>query len=247
MRRRKTRYQWLFNTGSTGPTADIADTTSGRELNVAVVAGGGASSIAVTDLLNDTNSDDETTRALPMGVYQNNEYFIKRIVGKFFCSIVPQANDSNSALVGLGLFIARAGDEDGGANASFRPIGVSAAATTFGTDPQAVLNYSPLSEESIREPWIWRRTWVIGNPTGTQFAAARQFPSSTAGYGSVADGGHIDAKTARRVKDGERLFAALAVRAFPVNSTADNAGAVQAYLDYRVLGAPRRARNGSAF
>lgn len=247
-RKRRTKYHWLFNTGTTGPGAAPNDFINGRDFGTVTPGTNGSTAMVIFDLLNDNPSDDETTRLLPMGVYTNNDYFIKRIVGKIFLSTLTSASTAPALLVGFGIFVARAGDEDAGAGASFRPIGVSAAATTFGTDPQAVLNYSPLSLECIREPWIWRRTWILGNPAnvGGDIASAA-FPRTNTLYGSIQDGAHIDAKTARRVKDGERLFGVLAARNFPVNTTTDDQNLVRGYLDYRVLGAPRRSRNRSAF
>jgi len=241
-RRRKTKYQWLFNTGTIGPAANIEDTHSGRELTVSAPANG-TSAISVADLLLDTPSDEAPVN-LPMGVFQNNEYVIKRIVGKCFGAI-----DQSAAITGgprrviltCGIFVARAGDADDGAGAENVPIG-------FLVGNQAVDNYSPNRAETIREPWVWRRQWILEN----QVVAAgnpgtASFPTTTAGYGSVADGPHIDAKTGRRVGSDERLFFAASARNFPPNATADDPTIVRVWIDYRVLGAMRRTRGKSAF
>jgi len=247
-RKRKTKYQWLTPTGTVGPSGSAKDFLNGRDFGSITLATNGSSVVSVVDLLTDTPSDDETTRVLPMGVYTNNEYFIKRIVGKFFVGNFPQANDSPAVLVGAGIFIARAGDADASAGTENFPLGMASAVAFFGTDAQGVLNFSPLSTEAIQEPWIWRRTWLLGNSSSTSGnGITKAWPTTNTGYGSVLDGPHIDAKTARRVKDGERLFACVAAKPWPINSTSDNAASITAYIDYRVLGAPRRGRNHSAF
>jgi len=238
-RRRRTRYQWLYNTGTIGPGANIEDTSSGRELTLTVPVNA-TQTVAFADLLLDTPSDDQPT-TLPMGVYQNNEYVIKRIVGKLFACFEAGGATANPAVfVTAGIFIARAGDADDGAGAENVPIGVL-------VGNQAIDNYSPNRAETIREPWIWRRQWILGNPSQTPGIGGQTYPPTTAGYGSVADGPHIDAKTGRRVAGDERLFLVVSARNYPVNITADAAAFIRVWMDYRVLGAMRRTKGKSAF
>jgi len=248
-RKRRTKYHWLYNTGSTGPTADTEDTTSGLDW-VLTVPVNGTTTIQIQDLVMDRPSDDILnqlgTGVATMGMVNNNDYFIKRIVGKWLLAI-QQNNDgaangrAGSALVTAGMFVARAGDEDDGAGAENFPIQAFAAAG-------AINNYSPLRPENIREPWIWRRTWLLGNRA--QEPAANpgfHFPESNTEYGSIQDGAHVDAKTARRVRDGERLFGVLVARNWPLNDVSTNTNVIRGHFDYRVLGAGRRSRNRSAF
>jgi len=238
-RKRRTRYTWLPNTGTGGPAADIQDTTNGRDFGSLGLPADGTTAVSILDLLDDDATED--LAAGPLGPIINSEYFIKRIVGKLFVNI-EQTTDiatAKAALVGAGIFVARAEDSDSGT-----PLPIGALTT-----PQAVDNYSPLRQETIREPWIWRRTWILSNQTSTQGSTGENlFPQTTAGYGSVLDGGHIDAKTARRVGNDDRLWAIIAIRNYPLNVvSAAGAITVRAYIDYRVLGASRRARNRSAF
>lgn len=242
-RKRKTRYQWLLPTGTVGPAADTDDTSSGRALAVNQQANA-TSSIAIVDLLNDTPSEDVEfggATLLTMASSTQNEYFIKRIVGKIFIQNSSLATGADAVLVGFGIFVARAGDFNDFAGAENLPIGPNTATAN-------VDNYSPLGTNNIREPWIWRRTWVLGNPAQRPSAAGfAEYPQNTALYGSVLDGPHVDAKTARRVRDGERLWGVLAARAFPLNTASGLSTAVNAYFDYRVLGAMRKGHNRSSF
>lgn len=245
-RKHKTRYQWLLPTGTVGPAADVQDDSNGRVLALSSPVDG-TTDVGFADLLNDTPSEDvilNQATVTTMVASAGNEYFIRRIVGKLFAStnVAADSNAASAYLLGVGIFIARAGDADQGAGLENLPINASNAAG-------AIDNYSPLRTENIREPWIWRRTWVLGRSgqAASQFGQ-HQFPSTTAGYGSIQDGPHIDAKTARRVRDGERLWLVAASRNYVLNEVATtNPGGIEIYLDYRVLGAMRKAHNRSAF
>lgn len=240
-KRRRTRYTWLLNTGTVGPAADTAAATNGREFLISVPANG-TTAVSIVDLLNDTPSEDTVIAAttLSMGASTQNEYFIKRIVGKFFAALDNNVSGRAGCYTGLGIFIARAGDPEDFAGAENLPIGSATAAVQRA-------NYAPNALDNIREPWIWRRTWVLTQPGVAGGVADEHFPLSTAGYGSVADGPHIDAKTARRVRDGERLWAVVSACNWPINTTGANANQLRATLDYRILGASRKAHNRSAF
>lgn len=240
MRRRRTKYEWFLNVGTTGPAADAEDDSSVREFSLTVPVNG-TTTCGVFELIEDTPSDDQAV-GLPMGFYQNNEYLIKRIVGKLFAQNTQIANATNppAVLFGAGFFVARTEDADSGGPTL--PIGAATAA-------QIVDNYSPLRVENIREPWIWRRTWMLSNVLSTAVGSAQvsAYGRTTTDYGSVLDGPHIDAKSVRRVKDGERLWLALAARNFPLNTSADTAAVVNVLLDYRVLGRRTRRQGKSSF
>jgi len=239
-RRRRTRYTWLPNTGTVGPAADTQDTTSGRDFGLLAVPTNGTTVVSILDLLDDDATEDNVTG--PLGPIVNSEYVIRRIVGKVFCS-VGQTNagaTTPAVLLAAGLFVARAEDIDSSGGVPL-PIGAL-------TQAQAVDNYSPLRVETIREPWIWRRTWVLSNQVSTfNEITTQSFPRTNADYGSVADGPHIDAKTMRRVGNDDRLWMIVAARNYPLNTTGSAGLDVRAFVDYRVLGATRKARNRSAF
>lgn len=160
-----------------------------------------------------TNAGNETLHDLVTG----NEWRLRRIVGKFFASfstpLYAETADVRpwpAAEVGFGYIVLKT-DEEG------NPL----------TDINEV---NPLVMESVDDPWIFRRKWIIKNGLVNDYLVtqsgttnkdywhlnnvSRHYPGSTAEYGSVADGPHIDQKTNRRISRQERLFAMVATRAF---------------------------------
>jgi len=238
-RKRRTKYQWLDQFGTEGPDGFPDDERVVREIGIAINANA-TTSTAVIDYLPDFPSEDSVAvigTQQSMGLFDRNDYFIKRIVGKIFVSVSPQATTTAPAvLVGIGMFIARA--EEGGQLVN-TPIG-------FATVPD---NYNVLRTRNTKEPWIWRRTWVLGNSltTSADTRGLRTAPPNNAGYGSVLDGPHVDAKTARRIRDGERFFIAMSGLSLPNNTTHTTAITANAQLDLRLLGAPRKTHNRSVF
>jgi len=254
-KRRRTKYTWLPTIGTdldiTGAPDDVV---AGQQITTVALDTGETSidifPLTVDQPLEGTSLLNNTT----LGTVIGNEYVLKRIVGKWHAAMQPKrlANNDPSnwgaVMVCVGIFVARAQDADQNAD---QPIG----SATIGERRQ---NYSPLHTDCIREPWVWRRTWVLTNPAfaNTQEALTAGttlgstgigYPTSTGLYGSVADGPHIDAKTVRRVKQDERLWVAIATLGFPLGGAVDQSSTVVHYFDFRLLGALRRARNSGAF
>jgi len=267
-RRRKTKYVWL-------PTQNGrqfgVDSTHGfsNGVSLAISLGGAIGSDNIIGWyapLADVPQDDITNALATEGIGEviNNEYVLKRIVGKCFCWI-DLHNSTGSGLVGeqiapfpvvvtAGMFIARTDP-----NLPTQPI----AAPTAG---QAL--YAPNANHLIREPWIWRRSWIlspcnfgVGLPqmtgsvegvinTGTAYGGGT-FPANNAMFGSVMDGPHIDAKTGRRVRLNERVWFAASATPFAAQAWGPNvdtiSGAVFFYNDFRFLGALRKPRARSNF
>jgi len=193
-----------------------------------------------------------------------SEYVLKRIVGKAFITRRIDLQDVNgndiepALLVGVGFFVARANDAASGGGED-TPIGSATAA-------ERQDNYSVTGIKTVREPWIWRRTWVLGSAgsnrgvTGVAGTASKavgaagtiagSFPASTALYGSVADGPHIDSRVKRRVRQDDRLFVAVTAQPFPIGQetsiTNANVG-IRGAIELRIFGALRKAANTSAF
>lgn len=238
MRKRKTRYQWLQPLGIAGNVFDENDDTVGRE-TVLLPWPNGTTYTKIVPLIADFPEEDIGAGG-PMGYVNNNDYIIKRIVGKLFVGVAPSATGASGVLVAAGIFAARA-DSGFTAGAGNLPIG----ATNTGIQNDTY-EYGPLHLVNSTQPWIWRRTWVLGN-SGVAADAVSRFPVTNAGYGSIQDGPHIDAKTARRVNKEERLWLALSARNMAVNSNGAAPGAVYTYFEARFLGRMARARNRGVF
>lgn len=246
-KKRKTKYTWLPVIGQANITDNDPDTAGFGTINLVGAGATGAEDLTVTPLILDEPQETvagnlaggENTLADIIG----SEYFIKRIVGKFFCSY-SQGNANLGALfeplaarVTAGFFIARA--DSAVAAGNNLPVGMD----------NPLENYSPQAALNIREPWIWRRTWILGDQGRAPGVAAGidpgTWPTNNASYGSVADGPHIDARTARRVRKEERLWFAVSTQKVADAITGDDTdnlqGQVSWWLDYRVLGALRKS------
>lgn len=258
--RKRAKFTW-FPTLGTDLDQDDAFTFAGRRFTVAAGTTGQTTTI-ISPLTYDAPVDPGDTSADVPGSLVGiigQEYFLRRIVGKIHLELQPgrQVNDDpsshNAVLVGAGFFIARANDQESGGGQN-TPIGSASA-------QELQDNYCVLAAETIREPWIWRRTWVLGNDANlarfhgiaeangaVQYLKGSTFPSNNAMYGSVYDGPHIDAKTARRVKLDERLWFAVSVCHWPpANILVDVGREVEGTLDYRLLGQLRKASNRGVF
>jgi len=245
-RRARRKFTWLPTIGTAGAAA--SDNASGREFELDTNANG-TTNVIISELTFDEPSEgdflDSTFNKLSEII--GSEWFLKRVVGKLFIGRVtlsapdPEQTAHPGILVGAGFFVARSDDRQGPAGAK-QPIGSA-------TLTERVENYNPLGEECIREPWLWRRTWVIGGDSNRNLGESgfRNFPASNAFYGSMSDGPHIDARTARRIGQDDRLFFAVATMGLPIGQIVDEPTVIDGYLDFRLLGALRRARGDGKF
>lgn len=264
-RRRRFKGTWLPNIGIVNAIPTRAP-TAGREMVVTIGAGSNEVVGGVVPIIMDEPQEPDTfTPDIPLAYFTANEYSIRRIVGK--CWIQARADwkatstanlnsSSPCALVTSGLFVARAGTEDISATNPDVPIGWVA---------EGAFSYNPDIPNAIREPWIWRRQWVIGNPSITNQLwqnmtvdpgitrpmLAWDLPANNFIGRAVADGPHIDAKTRRRVGNDDRLWWCVFAQNFPRDTDATNDYTVDlnldCHLDVRVFGALRKARNRGNF
>lgn len=246
MRKRRQRVTWFPNTG-THPSEASAVSGIAFALNYTDAPTNLTGVLPLTFDYPQEGSDlDPTVDSLSEIV--GSEYILKRVVGKMFVHLETSLEDqaTEAILFGAGLFVARA-DSINGPNGANSPIG---------TPAQIDSNYGPLAVDTVREPWIWRRTWILGNSSaivhqttgGIVPGTAALFPPTTAGYGSVADGPHVDAKVQRRVSQDDRLWLAVSARKYPLSAVDPQfAVNVRGYFDYRILGSLRKAKNSSAF
>lgn len=163
--------------------------------------------------------------ALPtLADFEASAYRLRRLVGKVNVYIEQKVSDPQETrpfeiLVGGGFIVLKC-EEDTGA-----PLVTTAN------------HYSPLANDSTGDPWIWRRTWLLTNSFAIPGGQSTDLPRSNAEYGSIADGPHLDQRTARRVAREERLFFVLsAISTFGGAATNDGTG--RFILDYRVLASP---------
>lgn len=241
-RRKRAKYTWLptqfLDAGDQGKSA-------ARSTNLNVTTNN-EPSLAIVPILMDvpeqgTSSLGQDTGGL-QAVVQSNEYFIRRIVGNFWAALNQNTDGAavypSSALLTIGLFIARA--EDDSADTFSVPIGATA---------DVFRQYSPNHPDTIREPWIFRRQWILGNSLKTDDPTTSFFPPTNGAIAGSVSGPHIDIKTMRRVHQTERLWMAMESRAWPIDNNfgLTGEGFIAVTWDFRVLGALRRARQHGAF
>lgn len=266
--KRKRKYTWFPTIGAAGPGESFDNFN--QLIAQLQVPPDGTSTVAISPVVPDVplegddldvNAPGQLVRAI------GQEYLLERIVGKCFIAAAGPADDlptttfPKTVLVGCGFFVARANDADvgGGFNT---PIGSATLA-------ERVENYSPLSEDAIREPWIWRNVWLlnsgqlIASPNSSPFADSLQVNAGTGlavrngGIasnvfgGSGMDGPFFDSRSVRRIGNDERLWFAIAARTLDVilNIGVPNGNdtRVSLILDHRVLGRLTRAHNRSSF
>lgn len=234
------------------PETEGGSNAAGVEFSLAIPGGlspSGAIHWDATGLTFDTTEDSETAQAETrhktlQDIVTGNEWRLRRIVGKFFCAVGATYAGTTSiplADVALGFIVSKTYDDG-------EPL----------TDFDEV---NPLAQVSMEDPWIWRRRWLLG-PSGDNYSTwtnyegtsadnrlygpAMGFPPNNVAYGSVQDGPHIDAKTARVIHRSERLFVVLAARQFNWSAGVDQADMrVTGLLDYRLLGSLRSSSYGN--
>lgn len=255
-RRRRTRGAWFPTLGTT-LFGNAEDNASGRAFSIATVNNNFFT--AVTPLTFDVpfEGDFAIAGTDSLADILGSGYLLRRVVGKMFAQrisgldAVTFSDDNPAVLFGAGLLVARANDAGSGGGRD-TPIGSA-------TQAELNANYNPLEIDCIREPWIWRRTWILGR-SGSEFnvgttqvpaigsGTTAAYPASTALYGSVMDGPHMDSKVKRLVTGDNRLWLALSTALFPFGAT--NTGEtllVTGYFDYRIYGSLRKPVKSGAF
>lgn len=258
-RRRKKRSggQWLplkaqpFNTSNVSAHTALGSQNSGvtltnQNFNVSPVAASGAVSVPLT-VADQPNLLLAGSAAAVLASYnaqnaadvQGYGYALKRIVGAMWVGVAPsinaQATTPSAVLFGAGLMV-RAVD----------PENPDVPALAGAAGDQA----SPLTLDSNQDPWIWRRCWLFspGNAGGAVNPVGADDEWSP--LNSVFDAGNqretgknctasIDQQTRRTVKNEERLFLTVDLRAVGINpdSTVDSMEVAWGmHFDYRLFG-----------
>jgi len=243
-RRKRPRVAWMPTFGG----ADIAEHDAapwpGLEVELSIDSGVPEDGVIwdAFPLTFDVSEDATGSQADPdkrslRDIVQGNEWRLRRLVGKAFINVVNGAQGttvSPAVDVALGFIVARTFDD-------------GAPATDFN-------DVNPLSQDSMEDPWFWRRRWVL-HPYGDVASNSNNvlnlpqywgFPRSNVSYGSVADGPHIDAKTARIVHRSERLYGVLACRRYYAGGAVELQDVtVRMLLDYRLVGSLRGSTYGN--
>lgn len=126
------------------------------------------------------------------------------------------------------------------------PVGEDSA-----TPEVASTEWDPLAATNADKPWLWRRTWVLGNNSARTDLKRDVLPPSNAAFGSVMDGPHLDTKgTKRAIRKNERLFIIHSVQgiaSYVGESGASTPGQASICTDVRVLGHLTKSKNRSLF
>lgn len=257
MARRRRRGTWFPNLGTLGPEGNTDDDDSGLFGSLPIPAGSDSTVTLIQPLTFDTIEEDEadeTTDSLSDII--GGEYIVQRIVGNIFCHRDTRvlANQSAPCIkVCAGFFVARQADSSISRD---EPIGAN-------SPGELREDYSPAQAAVIREPWMWRRVWLLGNQ-GTAAnnsnqalvtaQSASNYPPTNVGYGNYMSGSGLDVKSKRRVRQDERLWFVIAARALvernwssPFLNPSLNEDRVDFHLDYRIYGSLVKAAQRSSF
>jgi len=240
-RRRRSRYTWF----PIVPTFVGESTTGVAWYNTATIISPDQGSTlgppVAIPVLSDQDIQVSQATQDPISLrdrVEGKDYAIERIVGKIWASVSQEVAEDPGHYVAMAtLFCAALAvlpvDDDGNPDISSS-------------------DYDPLEANNTMQPWIWRRTWTLYNNLAVPVEPQAQGPRSIGEYGSVMDGGHLDAKSARRVRREQRLFVIFQATTLQnaVNGGDPNqprSTTLSYGYDLRVLGAMRRARNESTF
>lgn len=233
MRRRRPRVVWLppdrFNSiGSTPGVAATSGLQNGvKRLLTTVPSGAGSSHSEVVALVQDNQVDTNLLAFGTLSDYEQSAYRLRRVVGKIFAGVAQGAQEgaSTEIVCTAGIIVLRVHQVAG--------VLVPLNATTEEYSTQMLSNWA--------DPWVWRRTWLLGNiPQETAAGTTFWSENNTNGYGSALDGPHVDAKTARVVGAEERLFLVLTMTS--VNGDPQVSTQVDWVWDLRVLASMRSSQ-----
>lgn len=237
-RRRKTRVTWLPNTGTPySGTFTPGEQSCFIEQNIGFALGGGNDPTLEIPLVLDNQNN--ILAAGSMLQYQQQTlaedisygYRLRRIVGEMFVGVsIPSGGDPAASppavVVGAGLMVRRVDEQNNSVVAGEQ--------------------LTPLAISQVTDPWIWRRTWLLGvggSAPGTNpgDAAMRALMASLPQFNflsaqSSLSGTHVDAKTARRISREERLFLDFSVRSVGGELASVANLSFYCLFDYRVLG-----------
>lgn len=239
MRRRKPRVVWLPQTNANG----IGDLTTVYQLRV-FQAGGvtGSSTTIELPCVGDAQQSFLDANNPSLADIESSGYRLRRIVGKIWIQLAQQDPSqvlqvvTQSFIVTAGFMVRKADQASG---------------TSLGALVSAA-NVDPGLIDNTGDPWIWRRSWTLHsnyadgnylNPSAGLFQIINPGPYNNYNSlaGGVADGPHIDQKTARIVGPEERLFlnVTATVLSQSTNPALESPSTLAMWTDLRILGSLR--------
>lgn len=241
MRRKKPRVVWLPQTNAN--SIGVGDVV--YQLGLLSVAGAtGQTTTLEIPLVLDSQQSAVASADPSLSDIESSGYRLRRIVGKIWVECAQDPADFTAAALGpsstivtAGIIVRRA-DTDG----------ISYAAQSgFLTD-----EISPATIENTGDPWVWRRSWTLGNNWAKQLIDAhttipdttrQDFPTTNFSRyaGGNSDGAHVDQKTARLVSSEERLFLDVSSTILGESPSQPNTNpiVVAVWTDLRILGSLR--------
>jgi len=226
-KRRSPRVVWLPQTNANSLGVPL---TSAYQI-FAVDISGPIGSFAVGEIpLTIDAQSDPLALDTSLADVENSGYRLRRIVGKIWCRY-DQVDDSiipRQLVVTAGIIVRRSDDQTG------------ASLALLSGNPRFL---SPGEIENAGDPWIWRRSWILGQqipPQGSLIGPQPQDNYSGLGpcSGSL-DGPHVDQKTARLVGPEERLFLDVSATVVVVGVDQEAVGSVTVITDLRCLASMR--------
>lgn len=236
--RRRRRFTWFPNLGiDTFGDANPETRLSGVNFSLAAAQPGDRFARAILPLTFDQPRNEAveaaTNPALSLSALQGSAWFLRRVVGSIqiargFLNTAPELVPIQPALIVGAALAVIPWDE-------------------YSNTPEADVN--PLLQADINEPWLWRKTCILGaqviNPAATTNIAAnalRTFPVNTSFY-PQSRFETVDQKTMRIISGDERLCLVVSCAVLTSAPFTENTDGIFGYLDYRLLGALRRRTN----
>jgi len=155
-----------------------------------------------------------------------NEWKLDRILGRCLVNCVPGdvevADEWPYVQVACGIFVARSEE------------GADGVPDLFSDE------YDPLNRDNIQNSWVWRKSWILGNPGG-EGVLRDDFPISNVKYTTPITSPELDVKSKRRIRREHRLFFTYSVMGWQGNrpdhgSATNTQPYINLNLDYRIYG-----------
>jgi len=223
-RRRSPRVLWLPQDQANG----LGNGTVYQRSELIVSGPTGSFTVLEIPLVID-QAEDALLPTTTLSDIGNSGYRLRRIVGKIWVAAVPVVGDTPVAVaITAGIIVRATGDNPN-----------SLAFLTGNAD-----TLSPSQVANTEDPWVWRRSWLIGNQLATGAPGFPvPFPPLGFGgqYGGNNDGPHVDQKTARLVGHEQRLFLNISSTVVIPGDDPQAQGELRTFIltDLRVLGSLR--------